>query len=417
MNANKFPLIRFAVFGLIIGLAGSAGALEYSGVNLAGAEFGESHLPGTYNSDYTYPTQSEVDYFKSRGMNIIRFCFRWERLQHTNHSAFDATEFNNRFHPFVSQTTAKGVYVILDPHNYARYYGSLVGSATVPNSDFADFWSRLASIYQTNDHVIFGLINEPNTMPTEQWVSAANDAITAIRATGATNLILVPGNAWTGAWTWSQNWYGTPNAQAMLNIVDSGDNFAFDVHQYLDTNGSGSSTNIDNNDPMTGANRLAGFTQWCKDNNRRGFLGEFAVGTNTIGANIGDEAISNMLSHIETNADVWLGWTWWAAGPWWGGYMFTLEPKAGNTDTPPMTVLTNFIVIPPPTLQVVNGTQFKFGTWPRFTFQAEASPDLAIGVWTNYGSAIISNGNPASVTMPVGADPAAFYRVRAHRLP
>ena len=47
----------------------------------------------------------------------------------------------------------------------------LVGS-TVPNSDFANFWGQVASIYKTNIHVIFGLMNEPNTMPTEQLVTS-----------------------------------------------------------------------------------------------------------------------------------------------------------------------------------------------------------------------------------------------------
>ena len=35
------------------------------GVNLAGAEFG-SNMPGTFNSDYTYPTASELDYYQSK---------------------------------------------------------------------------------------------------------------------------------------------------------------------------------------------------------------------------------------------------------------------------------------------------------------------------------------------------------------
>ena len=38
-----------------------------------------------------------------------------------------------------------------------------------------------------NDRVIFGLMNEPNTMATEQWGAAAQGAINAIRATGAAN--------------------------------------------------------------------------------------------------------------------------------------------------------------------------------------------------------------------------------------
>jgi hypothetical protein len=29
---------------------------------------------------------------------------------------------------------------------------------------------------------------------------------------------------------------------------------------------------------------------------------------------------------------VWNGWTWWAAGPWWGNYIFSVEPNADGSD-------------------------------------------------------------------------------------
>lgn len=34
----------------------------------------------------------------------------------------------------------------------------------------------------------------------------------------------------------------------------------------------------------------------------------------------------------QANKDVWNGWTWWAAGPWWGNYIFLLEPNSDGTD-------------------------------------------------------------------------------------
>jgi endoglucanase len=250
--------------------------------------------------------------------------------------------------------------VILDPHNYARYYPDpnnsqsstqgLIGSASVPDSAFADLWSRLAADYSGNSHVIFGLMNEPNTMPTEQWVGAANAAIAAIRSAGASNLMLVPGNGWTGAWTWSDNSYGTPNATAMLSIVDPGHNFAFEVHQYLDANGSGSSSQIYNNDPMIGAERLTDFTQWLEAHNLKGFLGEFAVANSTIGtgaSQIGAQTIDNMINYMQANSSAWLGYTWWSAGPWWGNYQFTLEPTnlgaPNQADQPAMGVLQPYL--------------------------------------------------------------------------
>ena len=399
--------------------------IRFTGVNLSGAEFGATVLPGTYNVNYTYPNQTEVDYFRSKGLNIFRLCFRWERLQQTNNANFNSVELS-RLHSFVSTTTAKGIYVILDPHNFERYYPDtsnfqsssqgLVGSA-VPDSAFVDFWSRLATIYRTNDHVIFNLMNEPNSMPTEQLVTSENAAIAGIRAAGATNLILVPGNGWTGAWTW-QKMNGTPNAQAMLNIVDSGNNFAFDVHQYLDSDGSGSHTNIVS--ATIGLERLTNFTTWLKLNNRIGFLGEFAVPNAIIGPGAsqnGDEALTNMLSHIQNNSDVWLGWTWWAAGPWWGNYMFTLEKTAGGADQPAMAVLKSFIPIPAPSLVLKPGNQFQFSTASGFVYQAQVSSNLVGGGWSNQGSAITGNGQIATVNISIGAGPQGFYRIQVTHAP
>ncbi len=312
----------------------SASPVRFAGVNLAGADFGETNLPGTYGVDYIYPTNAEVDYFMGKGMNIFRLPFRWERLQRSLNGNFDSAE-QGRLDSFVSYATGRGAYVLLDPHNYARYNGQLVGSA-IPNSTLADFWTRLANLYKGNSRVIFGLMNEPNTMPTEQWRDAANAAIAAIRATGATNLILVPGNAWTGAHSWGQNWYGTPNATVMLGINDPGNNYAFEAHQYLDSDSSGTSATCVS--ATVGSERLAAFTNWLRQNGKRGFLGEFAGGRNdTCYA-----ALDNMLSHIDSNSDVWLGWTYWAAGPWWGEYIFTLEPS-GGTDRPQMVPLSNHL--------------------------------------------------------------------------
>lgn len=332
-----------ALLACLIGHAISASAQEYVGVNLAGAEFGESQLPGSYGSNYTYPTSGEIDYYLDVGLNTFRVPFRWERLQRALFAAFDGAE-SARLSSVVAYATGQGAYVILDPHNYARYNGALVGSGSLPNSAFADFWSRLAAQYKSNPRVIFGLMNEPYGMPTEQWVAAANAAIPAIRAAGAQNLILVPGNGWTGAHSWSDSWYGTPNAVAMLNIADPINNFAFEVHQYLDGDSSGTSSAVAG--ATIGSQRLAGFTNWLRAHGRRGLLGEFAVAGSMIGnagGQIGDEALADMLGYMADNADVWLGWTWWAGGPWWGEYMFTLEPQnlgqANETDRPQLAVL------------------------------------------------------------------------------
>ncbi|MEO5726644.1 MAG: glycoside hydrolase family 5 protein, partial [Byssovorax sp.] len=253
-----------------------SGALPYRGVNLAGAEFavdpsGNGALPGTFGVDYTYPDPqyasgyNSASYFVSKGMTTFRLPFRWERLQPTRKAVFNAAE-QSRLTTTTDNLLAKGAAVVLDPHNYARYGTSLIGSSAVPNSDFADFWGRLASLYKSNSKVVFAIMNEPHDMSTEQWVSAANAAIAAIRATGANNLIVVPGNGWDGAHSWSQNWYGTANSTAMLQIKDPGNNYAYEVHQYLDDASSGASVNCTSS--TIGSQRLAGFTSWLKANGK-----------------------------------------------------------------------------------------------------------------------------------------------------
>jgi endoglucanase len=224
----------------------------------------------------------------------------------------------------------------LDPQNFARYYGQTIGSANVPNSVFADFWGRLSAKYASNSKVMFNLVNEPHDISTEQWVAAANAAIAAIRAAGANNVIVVPGNGWTGAHSWTDSYYGTPNSVAMLKIVDPKDNSLFEVHQYLDSdsggaNGSCVSTTI-------GSERMTAFVQWLRDNKKKGILGEFAAGDNATCK----AAITDMLNYIYESSDVMTGWHWWGGGPWWGEYDFTLEPKNG-VDRPQMAWLTPFI--------------------------------------------------------------------------
>jgi endoglucanase len=238
----------------------------------------------------------------------------------------------------VSDATGRGLTVLLDPHNFARYYGRVVGGE-LPDAAFADFWGRLAARYKGNPRVVFGLMNAPRDMPTEQWRDSANVAIRAIRAAGATNLIAVPGNAWSGAWSWEQSWYGTPNAAAMLQIHDPANNYLYEVHQYLDDDSSGTSDQCVSE--TVGAERLAGFTSWLRRNGKRALLGEFGGGRNqTCYA-----ALDGMLRHVHQNADVWAGWIYWAAGPWWGDYILTLEPSGGQ-DRPQMSVLARFAGLP-----------------------------------------------------------------------
>ena len=305
--------------------------MPYRGVNLSGAEFG-STLPGVEGRDYAWPTTAEVDYFVSKGMNTLRVSFLWERLQPTPNGAL-ASDYAAKLDAIVEHATSQHAVVLLNPQNFARYYGKVVGSTTVTNEVFADFWRRIAQRYRSNARVMFGLVNEPHDISTEQWVVAANAALSSIRGTGAKNTVLVPGNAWTGAHSWNESWYGTPNAIAMLQVVDPGNNMLFEAHQYLDSNSGGQNGNCVS--ATIGRERLAPFVTWLRKNGRKGFLGEIASGNNAMC----DAAMTDMLDAISDASDVLQGWLWWGGGPWWpSSYPFYLDPTSGH-DAPQMSLL------------------------------------------------------------------------------
>jgi endoglucanase len=328
-----FVLAVQAVFTVPItyGHAASPERVRLTGVNVAGAEFGSRAIPGRAGTDYFYPTPATIDYFAAKGMNVLRVPFLWERLQSALGAELDAAELK-RIDAVVAYAAAKGIPTILDVHNYAAYRGQPIGTEGVAPTSLADLWGRLAEHYKANNKVIFGLMNEPKNLRTETWFEAANAAIAEIRRRGARNLVLVPGNGWTGAHSWLARNYGTPNGEVMLGIVDPADNFAYEVHQYLDSDFSG--THPSCTSETIGVQTLANFTQWLRQNGKRGFLGEFGGGADPTCL----AALDAMLKFMNDNSGVWLGWTYWAAGPWPTTYFTSVQPIEG-ADRPQMTIL------------------------------------------------------------------------------
>ena len=124
----------------------------------------------------------------------------------------------------------------------------------------------------------------------------------------------------------------TPNGEAMLGVTDPANNYAFEVHQYLDKDFSG--TNPECRNEQIGAAMLQKFTEWLKTNRKRGFLGEFGGGSDPVCL----AALDGMLTHMAQNSDVWLGWTYWAAGFWPPSYFTSVQPVDG-VDRAQMSVL------------------------------------------------------------------------------
>jgi len=289
----------------------------YFGTNESGAEFGNTAIPGQLGKDYTWPSPSSIDYFMSNGFNTFRIPTMMERIAPppTGMTGPFNLTYVSGLDTIVSYITGKGGYAIVDPHNFGRYNGNII----TDTSGFQTFWQTLASRYASNGHVIFDTNNEYHDMDQSLVFSLNQAAINGIRAAGATEqLILVEGNSYTGAWTW----ISSGNAASLISLTDPNHNFAYEMHQYLDSDGSGTSAVCVNNTIME--SRLEAATQWCVQNNVRCFLGELGSGTDSVCTEALDQGIAYM-----QQSGAWIGLTWWGAGPWWGTYYQSIEPPSG----------------------------------------------------------------------------------------
>ncbi|KAF2651965.1 glycoside hydrolase family 5 protein [Lophiostoma macrostomum CBS 122681] len=302
---------------------------KFFGVNESGPEFGNKNLPGTLGKDYTWPTLSTIDQFISKGFNTFRINIMMERIVPNQLTGSLDSAYFKDLDNTVKYITGKGAYALVLPHNYGRYYDKIV----TDTAGYQKFWQTLATPYKDNEKVIFDTNNEYHDMDQSLVVQLNQAAINGIRAAGATSQwIHVEGNDWTGAWTWTTG----KNGATMGALTDPQNKIVYQMHQYLDTDGSG--THAECVSSTIGKERITAATQWLKDNKKVGFIGEFAGGSNAQC----QTAIKGMLDYMAQNSDVWQGALWWAAGPWWADYMYSIEPTSGASWNGYMSILQQY---------------------------------------------------------------------------
>ncbi len=341
---------QFAVAGpRIVDPAAPSVLCQQFGVNLSGGEFG-SALPGTYGVDYIYPgidaegftNAWEMDYFHSKGLNLLRVPLQWERLQHDLYgplSTFDLGLIDQ----VLANAAAHGMSVVLGPHNFARRtiggVDYIIGSAQVPYSAFTDFWQKMAQHFAGHAGLYaYALDNEPHDTGGLWVTGGAQAGVDGVRAADLSTPILIPGDGWSGAWAWLDS-----GNDALRTLNDPANNLIFEAHQYFDSDGSGSyalSYDAQGAYPTLGVDRLQEFVTWLHTYGLRGMLNEYGVPD--------DDSrwltlLGNALTYLEQNNDVILGGADWSAGPWWGNaYRLSVEPTGtwpNVTDRPQMSVL------------------------------------------------------------------------------
>ena len=311
----------------------SASTPKQFGVNQSGGEFG-TNVPGTLGVDYIYPPNTSVaSYFSARGLRLTRLPIRWERVQRSALGPLSTSDIA-AIRTSLDNAQAAGQQVILDLHNFGRYYNTALTTADAPK--LANVWQQLAQTFRGHPALYgYELMNEPHDLPEggTGWATLAQAATDAIRQVDTTAWVLVPGYGWQAASDWSQN-------NSTLAVRDSSGRLAYAAHQYFDHDNTGTyagSYDAEGAYPTIGVDRVQPFLNWLTSHNARGLLTEYGVpGSDSRWLTV----LDNFLNTISA-APAIQGGTYWAAGPWWGSYPLSVEPS-GSGDAPQMGILAKY---------------------------------------------------------------------------
>lgn len=298
------------------------GDVRLVGVNLSAAGFGaHAALPGVYGKHYFYPAESYYKKYADLGMDLVRLPFVWERIQPALNTNLESAELA-RLMQSLDFAQKHGVKVILDLHNYYRYYGKLIGTKDVPIDSFASVWRQIAQKVVNHPAVDgYGLMNEPYST-NGLWPQAAEAAARAIRSVDSKRWIYVAGDRYSSAFHWPK--YNT----TLINSAwmrDPKNNLVYEAHMYLDHDYSGNYANRNEKfAPSLGVDRVKPFVEWLKANKLRGFIGEHGVPDFAPSSMV---AMDNLLAYLRENC---VPMTYWAAGPWWGEYVLSLDTASGS---------------------------------------------------------------------------------------
>lgn len=337
-------------------------------------------------ANYVRSDHATIDYFRSKGVNHLRLMFTWEWFQPTLLAAIPGSgsllTYWDSFVDTVAYATGLGIHVTIAHYGFATNYWpdgrgnttpswkgigggdglsftNRIGGDVVTNTEFDDLWTQLATYFLANQHVSFGLVNEPHDIDTMTWFATAQAAITAIRATGSAAWIHVPGNGYTTfdvnathsdtAESKRSNANGWANANGIgTPLADPLDKLIAECHLYLDDAG-GSSLDINGYNGGTPANaardRLAVMVEWARPLGYKVHVGEIGFYAGTPGA---QTAWDTFVTYCADNSDVVMGYDWWAASDvgWWedtGATHFSVTPttsaEAPLVDTVNMSMI------------------------------------------------------------------------------
>lgn len=157
------------------------------------------HIASEFPTGSQTLTQADWDKFKENKLDHIRLPFKpVEMFTSTAYTTFN-TAYKGRYDAIVTAALANGLSVIIDAHDIgADVADSYAGIAAIWTSMGNAYKTRPVAQdkhdpYSTQDRigVYFELFNEPQESDSGSWNDHYDDAIAAVRATGATQWLIL----------------------------------------------------------------------------------------------------------------------------------------------------------------------------------------------------------------------------------
>jgi aryl-phospho-beta-D-glucosidase BglC (GH1 family) len=341
--------------------AAGAGQVQWTGVNLEGADFsmkqtgdatGYGEIGGTYGTDYRYPVDAELDDAKANGVKLVRLPYRWERVQ--NHLNGELQPKNlAEIKRIAANCKALGLKVVFDMHNYWRRdvivdadpatpnkFGQQIGglNSLVSIAHYVDFYTKFsAALAEYGSAVGYDLMNEPNGLTPDPAVAASGDELLAKGYKAAADAVLANHpDAFMIAMEPS-NW---GKITSLVSLVRQYRKLqpvrrpmeVFEFHQYSDAATattaaeSGGGTTAISPDPQWLVTRIRPVVEWARGNGERLWFGEFGIAKG--GPLTAHNKIVNAgLNFCNASSDVVIATTAWGGGRRFGpNYIYTCNP-------------------------------------------------------------------------------------------
>ena len=241
------PTTALSVVGLHVSgnqiLNGQNQAVPLHGVDKSGTEYECLGGPGVFDGP---SDANSVTVLQSWSINIVRLPVNEDCWLGINGAAVGGTAYQTAIVNYVNLLTAGNIAAIIDLQWAAPGTTLSNQQLPMPDSDHAPaFWTSVANTFKSNSSVLFDLFNEPfpdsnqdtpaawacmakgGTCPGVSYPAASMASlVNAVRATGSTNIIMVPGVQYTNT---LDQWLANKPADPTGNLVASWHSYASQI--------------------------------------------------------------------------------------------------------------------------------------------------------------------------------------------